>query len=654
MTMFGKYQVIELVGEGGFGKVYRGQDPVLKRPVAIKTCTLRQGDMRERFAREAEIAANLRHPNILTVYDFGEQDGEPYLVQEFLPGEDMDVKIRRADLIPLNTKIDWLKQVAQGLRFAHENGVVHRDVKPSNIRILPDGQVRIMDFGIAKLLQADRQLTQMGFSVGTTGYLAPEQLRGEEIDHRADIFSFGVLAYELITYRRPFEGETVTAVLYRIANVDAPPLGEVAPSCPPRLARCIERCLRKRPGERWASLALVADELDAVTREIGAIGDAAIAVGPTRAFEVVTGSGRARPEAEAQPQADPAAAPPSASAPQPASAPQSAADPAPAAGRPGHTGGGGRRFRPVLAAFALVTLVIAIIGIVNVVRWGTPSPLSAEDERREEQTLDDAAGNISPGGIDAADRAAASQQAGGAQAASGDSAAGGTGPLPDAGVAGVPAATRGDGGAPRTPAEGDAGRTPPAAGAAGTADAGGAGTVRPDAGGAERAGSTGSTGSARTDAPAPTGAAALPASSILVLIGGGPEPARGVAESSLIAELLNEGFAPIEDETSAQMAQRIAEIRGLGQRHAAGTVVFGDLTASATPGVGRFFTGSATLTVRAYDANTGRLLGTRSFQVGGGGVPGKSAATEEAAVGDAARAVAYQASRFVMTLIPRD
>src|SRR5690606_34964207 len=340
MMTFGKYQVIEQIGEGGFGKVYRGQDPVLKRPVAIKTCTLQHDDMRARFVREAEIAANLRHPNILTVYDFGEEAGEPYLVQEYLPGEDLDEKIRRADLVPLATKVDWLRQIAQGLKYAHENGVVHRDVKPANIRVLPDGQVRIMDFGIAKLLQAERQITQMGFSVGTTGYLAPEQLRGEEIDHRADIFSFGVLAYELVTYRRPFEADTITAILYRIAHEDPQPLMDAVAGCPPRLAAMIERCLRKSREDRWASFAPVLQELDDVLREIGAIGEAAEHVGGTRAFAGVTGGEDVRAAAAKV-----------------------------AARSNGENERRGWRPSPAATGLAVATLAVAVFGVLNLARW---------------------------------------------------------------------------------------------------------------------------------------------------------------------------------------------------------------------------------------------------------------------------------------------
>jgi len=197
-TAFGKYQVVELIGEGGFGRVFKGLDPDLKRPVAIKTCSLGEPEMRERFFREAEIAARLSHPNITTVFDFGREEGEPYLVQEYLTGRDLDDVITGDNQIPLTTKIEYLIQVGEGLAHAHAHGVVHRDVKPANIRILDDGQVRIMDFGIARLVEETQRFTQAGMSIGTAGYLSPEQLQGLDVDHRSDIFSFGVLAYESV------------------------------------------------------------------------------------------------------------------------------------------------------------------------------------------------------------------------------------------------------------------------------------------------------------------------------------------------------------------------------------------------------------------------------------------------------------------------
>jgi hypothetical protein len=261
MAAFGKYEVIALIGQGGFGRVYKAYDAALKRHVAVKTCTLQDPEMKQRFAREAEIAANLRHPYIVTVYDYGHESGEPYLVQEYLEGEDLDQKLKRGDVVETVQLVLWLRQTAEGLEYAHGQGVLHRDVKPANIRILPDGTVRIMDFGIAKLLETDRQLTRTGMSIGTSGYLAPETLAGGAVDHRADIFSFGVMAYEMIARRRPFDAESFTGVLYRIVHDDPAPLATVAPDCDPRLVAIVERCLRKDPDERYANFGDVAADL---------------------------------------------------------------------------------------------------------------------------------------------------------------------------------------------------------------------------------------------------------------------------------------------------------------------------------------------------------------------------------------------------------
>ncbi len=264
MSAFGKYQVVQKIGEGGFGEVYEGLDPSLNRKVAIKTCSSNDEELRQRFAREAEIAANLRHPNIVSIFDFGHQDGTPYLVQEYLSGEDLDHKIKRRETLPEATVRDVLKQIASGLKYAHSRDVVHRDIKPANIRILDDGQVRIMDFGIAKLLTAQTQLTRTGMALGTAAYLPPEQIMGKGVDQRADLFSFGVLAYELITGGRPFSGDSMSTILYAIAHREPEPVKSRCPGCPPRLAAMIETCLAKDPDDRYPSFAEVIAELDGV------------------------------------------------------------------------------------------------------------------------------------------------------------------------------------------------------------------------------------------------------------------------------------------------------------------------------------------------------------------------------------------------------
>ena len=250
MDKIGKYEVLEKIGTGGFGVVFKGRDPFIKRFVAIKTCSSEAEDVRRRFYREAEIAGNLQHRNVVTVYDFGEVDEVPYLVQEYLPGEDLDQLILRRALTD-DVKLDYLLQIATGLQYAHAQGVIHRDIKPSNVRVVDGGRVKIMDFGIAKLANLESQLTKTGMTLGTASYLAPEQIRGEDLTHAADIFSFGVLAYELFAHRRPFEGQSLSNLFYQILSAEPPPLDSMAAGCPPELAAIVQRCLDKDPAKRW-------------------------------------------------------------------------------------------------------------------------------------------------------------------------------------------------------------------------------------------------------------------------------------------------------------------------------------------------------------------------------------------------------------------
>lgn len=252
MQTLDKYQILEKIGVGGFGVVYKAYDPFIKRHVAIKTCTSEESETRERFMREAEIAGNLHHRNIVTVYDFGFKNGVPYLVQEYLSGEDLDRKIKRREYLSVPEKLLYLVQIVRGLQYAHSRGVVHRDIKPANIRILDDDTAKIMDFGIAKLAQHQESLTQAGITLGTANYLAPEQIRGEAFDARTDIFSFGILAYELFAQERPFQGAEISAVFYKILNEEAPPLREKAPDCPEELEKIVHRCLEKAPENRYA------------------------------------------------------------------------------------------------------------------------------------------------------------------------------------------------------------------------------------------------------------------------------------------------------------------------------------------------------------------------------------------------------------------
>jgi serine/threonine-protein kinase len=265
MEQLGKYEILGRIGEGGFGTVWKGRDPFLKRTVAIKTCTSENEELRKRFLREAEIAGGLHHVNVTVVHDFGYHEGVPFLVQEFLTGEDLSSIIRRKDAVPQATKLRWLLDVARGLEYAHGKGVVHRDVKPANVRIIDGGTAKVMDFGIAKLAEMNtNQLTKTGTAMGTIGYMAPEQVNGQPVDHRADIFAYGVLAYELLTYERPFEADTMSRVFYRILHEEPKPLSELIPLFPADLERVVLRCLAKDPHHRYGSFRAVLADLERI------------------------------------------------------------------------------------------------------------------------------------------------------------------------------------------------------------------------------------------------------------------------------------------------------------------------------------------------------------------------------------------------------
>ena len=249
----GKYEIVDRIGSGGFGTVFKAWDPVIKRPVAIKTCSLGK-EFQARFLQEAELAGRLQHPNITTVYEFGMEGETPFIVQEFLSGEDLSQVIARRDPIDTLERIKILLGIALGLEYAHRFGVVHRDIKPANIRMLENRTVKIMDFGVAKVIGAPSVLTGTGVAVGSSAYMSPEQVCGDSVDLRADIFSFGVLAYELFSYRKPFENENLFRLLEMIVKEEPEPIAHVAPGIPEALATLIERAMRKKPADRFDSV----------------------------------------------------------------------------------------------------------------------------------------------------------------------------------------------------------------------------------------------------------------------------------------------------------------------------------------------------------------------------------------------------------------
>ena len=264
LERIGKYDVLDVLGQGGMGVVYRARDPVIGRQVAIKVILDRAMDapaVRERFYREARSAGALSHENVMTIYDVGEDEGRPYIVMELLDGTDLRHMLARRPLPSLDTRLDIALQVCNGLGYAHSRGVVHRDIKPENVQVTTSGRVKLLDFGIARI-QTEQTLTQA--QIGTPRYMSPEQIKGEPIDGRTDIFSFGVLLYELLSGANPFHGEHITSVIYKVLHEDPPP-----PSLPDTqagrdLQRVVARCLAKSPHRRYAKFAEVADALRAV------------------------------------------------------------------------------------------------------------------------------------------------------------------------------------------------------------------------------------------------------------------------------------------------------------------------------------------------------------------------------------------------------
>ncbi len=252
----GRYKVVDELGRGGFGCVYLGFDASVDRQVAIKVLTEGGKELLARFRNEAQVAGKLRHENIVTVYEYGEHEGRPFLAMEYLEGEDLAHVISSHKPLTLLQKCSIMAQVADGLHCAHAHGVVHRDVKPANIMVRPDGHVKIMDFGIARIKQGpeDTRLTQEGWMIGTLLYTAPDQFAGHEVDALSDIFACGVVFYELLTGHHPFESSDSRNLMYKITFTEPPPIRNYLPECPEALERIVLRLIAKDRELRYQNL----------------------------------------------------------------------------------------------------------------------------------------------------------------------------------------------------------------------------------------------------------------------------------------------------------------------------------------------------------------------------------------------------------------
>ena len=254
-SQIGRYEIQRRLGRGGMGTVYVAHDPVLGRLVAVKVFAtdLDLPDATQRFTREARSAAALNHPNIVTVHDYGDVASQPFIVMEYVQGDTLADIIRRKVPVSLNDKLRWLGELCMGAAYAHTHGVLHRDIKPTNLMCNRSGQLKILDFGIARMMGTlSPKATAL---VGTPGYMAPEQILGESLDHRADLFSIGVVGYEMLAYTEAFPGETLPTITHRILTQEPVSLSHLVPDLPAELVTVIERTLRKDPAERFESAA---------------------------------------------------------------------------------------------------------------------------------------------------------------------------------------------------------------------------------------------------------------------------------------------------------------------------------------------------------------------------------------------------------------
>src|SRR5437870_12525235 len=327
-TKLGRYEIRSKLGEGGMGEVYLAEDAELHRKVALKVLpseVAAHPDRMRRFKQEATAAAALNHPNIAHVYEIGESDGVHFIAMEFIDGQTLREKIHR-ERTELRKLLRYLQHAAEGLAKAHAVGIVHRDLKPDNIMITRDGHAKLLDFGLAKLIEQRKtsstsgagaselatailsQQSTPGMVLGTIGYMSPEQAEGKtkEIDQRSDIFSFGCMLFEAATGKKAFEGESVITSLHMVVYEPAPSLADFNPSAPSELQRIVRRCLAKDPDERYQSIKEVAIELKELRRELEGAGVDTTVPPPARSS---TGGGRGdeatRSESLAQPISSP-------------------------------------------------------------------------------------------------------------------------------------------------------------------------------------------------------------------------------------------------------------------------------------------------------------------------------------------------------------
>ena len=264
--LLGRYEIVAELGKGAMGVVYRANDPMLNRMVAIKTINTEEAghegmaEYEARFYTEAKAAGGLNHPNIIIIYDIGKSGHLVYMAMEYIEGRELRELLAQGQPLPVVQAVDVAAQVAEGLAYAHQHQVVHRDIKPANIMITPQGRAKIADFGIARMRSSETR-TQTGVILGSPKYISPEQVVGKRADHRSDIFSLGIILYECLTGATPFNGEGLSALMYQITNHDPAPPSSANPQVPVMLDYIIAKVLAKAPEARYQSAADFSNDL---------------------------------------------------------------------------------------------------------------------------------------------------------------------------------------------------------------------------------------------------------------------------------------------------------------------------------------------------------------------------------------------------------
>jgi serine/threonine-protein kinase len=292
-TIAGRYELEEVVGHGGMSTVYRAHDSLLERNVALKVLHQQYNedeDFVERFKREARSVAQLQHPNIVTVIDRGEEDGRQYIVFEYIDGENLKELVVRKGRLDVRTALEIALEIARGLSFAHESGLVHRDVKPQNVLLNGDGGAKVTDFGIARSLEVERSMTQTGTVLGTSNYIAPEQAGGKPVDAHTDVYSLGIVLYEMLTGELPFPGDNFVAVAMKHIQEPSPSVLDTRGDVPLRVAEMIDRALEKDPEQRFPTMNAFAAEVEANLTELDRGEDGAVTT-------VVPATQRLKPQA---------------------------------------------------------------------------------------------------------------------------------------------------------------------------------------------------------------------------------------------------------------------------------------------------------------------------------------------------------------------